>query len=71
MAPFEVRKIDINTAEKETLQAHPYIRYKIASLVVAYRKQNGNFDHVDDVKKIQAITEEMYEKMKAYLEAGE
>ncbi len=67
MAPFEVRMININTATKEELQLHPYIRYKIASLIIAYRTQHGKFESVDDLNKIQGIGAEVFEKMKEYL----
>jgi competence ComEA-like helix-hairpin-helix protein len=67
IAPFEIKKININTADKGILQAHPYIRYKLASLIVAYRQQHGNFKQVQEVKNIIGINENVYEKTKNYL----
>ena len=67
MAPFEIKKININEASKEELQSHPYIRYKIATLIIAYRTQHGKFESVDDLEKIQGIGEEAFEKVRPYL----
>ncbi|MBS1510762.1 MAG: helix-hairpin-helix domain-containing protein [Bacteroidetes bacterium] len=62
-----VKQIDINTASLEELKAHPYIRYNIASAIINYRNQHGKFSSVEDVKKIMLITDEVYNKVNAYL----
>ncbi len=67
MASFEIKKININIATKEELQSHPYIRYKIASLIIAYRTQHGKFESVDDLEKIQGFDREALGKMKQYV----
>lgn len=67
MAPFEIKKININAASKEELQSHPYIRYKIASLIIAYRTQHGKFESADDLEEIQGIDREALRKTKPYL----
>ncbi len=62
-----VKKININTAPLEVLQKHPYIRYKYAKLIVAYREQHGAYPNVEAIKKIMPLKVEDYEKMKHYL----
>ena len=62
-----VRKININTATVEELKAHPYIRYTLANPIVAYRKEHGPFAKVEDLKKVMAVTEEVYSKIAPYL----
>jgi len=63
----EVNKININQAPPETLKAHPYIRYALANAIVQYRKQNGNFTRVEDIKKIMMVDENLYRKIAPYL----
>ncbi len=62
-----VRKININTVTMDELKAHPYIRYSIANPVVAYRNEHGPFVKVEDLKKVMAVSEEIYQKILPYL----
>lgn len=62
-----VRKININTATVEELKAHPYIRYALANPIVAYRKEHGPFSKIEDLKKVMAVTEEVYNRIYPYL----
>ena len=64
---FSVKKININTAPLDELKAHPYIRYKLASQVLQYRNQHGFFKNVADIKKIMAVSEELYARLEPYL----
>jgi competence protein ComEA len=63
----EIRKININTATIDELKVHPYIRYSLANPIVAYRKEHGPFAKAEDLKKVMAITEEIYNKIAPYL----
>lgn len=62
-----IKKININTATFDELKEHPYIRYKLAGLMIQYRNQHGSFKKKEDVMKIMAISEELYEKLEPYL----
>jgi len=62
-----VKKININTADIELMKIHPYLRYAIGNAIVRYRSQHGNFSAVADIKKIIAITEDIYNKAAPYL----
>jgi DNA uptake protein ComE-like DNA-binding protein len=62
------RKIPINTVTLEDLSAHPYISYSEAKVLVAYRKQHGNFKSPDDLLKIKIFKSAWVEKIKPYLE---
>lgn len=64
----EVRKININTATKEELSRHPYIRWKMANAITEYRKQHGDFSRTEDLKKIFLIDEAVFTKMHPYLD---
>ena len=62
-----IRKININTATVDELKAHPYIRWSLANPIVAYRTEHGPFSKVEDIKKVMAVTEEVYNKIAPYL----
>ncbi len=64
-----VSKININTATVDELKAHPYIRWAIANPIIAYRKEHGLFAKVEDIKKVMAVTEDIYRKIAPYLSA--
>ena len=64
---FQLRKINVNTASLETLKAHPYIRYAIASAIIAYRDEHGLFSTIADIKKVQVISDELFNKLLPYL----
>jgi competence ComEA-like helix-hairpin-helix protein len=64
---INLKKININTATKDELKVHPYLKWIFANAIVEYRNQHGNFSSVDDLKKISAITDEIFEKVKLYL----
>ncbi|HEX7904444.1 MAG TPA: helix-hairpin-helix domain-containing protein [Chitinophagaceae bacterium] len=64
-----VKKININTASVDELKAHPYIKYSLANPIVAYRNEHGLFSKIEDLKKVMAITEDVYTKIAPYLSA--
>lgn len=64
---FEPTRINVNTATERDLAAHPYIKYKLAKAIVAYRLQHGPFISLNDLRKIAIIGEADLEKMRPYL----
>jgi competence protein ComEA len=62
-----IRKININTATKDELKIHPYIRWNLASAIVEYRNQHGNFKEVEELKNIILIDEKTFEKIRNYI----
>ena len=63
----DVNKINVNTAEKDQLAAHPYISYKLAKIIINYRKQHGPFTEIDELMNIKILKAEEFEKIKPYL----
>lgn len=63
----ELVKININTATKEALSAHPYINWKLANAVVAYREQHGAFQSIEDLKKIMILDDQVLNQLRPYL----
>lgn len=64
----EVKKLNINTATKDELKMHPYIKWNLANAIVEYRNQHGNYKSLDELKNIAAMDEETYKKIVHYLQ---
>lgn len=64
---FVPYKINLNTAGEKELSRHPYIRYRIASMLVNYRLQHGDFLEAGDIKKLAALKPDEADKMLPYL----
>jgi len=62
-----VKKININTATVDELKVHPYIKYGLANPIIAYRNEHGGFSKMEDIKKVMAVTDEIYKKIAPYL----
>ena len=59
--------ININTASKDDLANHPYIRWKMAQTIIAYRDQHGKFSKREDLRKIMSISPEEYIRLAPYV----
>ncbi len=64
---FPVQKININKASIEQIAQHPYIRKKLAKMIVAYRLQHGNFETIEDLSKIHTMDEKTLIKIRPYI----
>ena len=62
-----VKKININTATIDEMKAHPYIKYNLANPIVSYRNEHGAFSKIEDIKKVMAVTDEIYKKIAPYI----
>lgn len=62
-----LKKININKAAIDELKSHPYLRYAIGNAIVQYRNQHGNFSSLTELKKVMAVTDEVYAKALPYL----
>jgi competence protein ComEA len=63
----EIRKININTADVNTLKVHPYISWAIANALIAYRLQHGPFADVSDINKISVLNADQIQRLIPYL----
>jgi DNA uptake protein ComE-like DNA-binding protein len=66
-APLAVQKININTADANTLKQHPYIRWNVANAIVQYRQQHGVFSSREQLQQIVLVTPELYQKIEQYI----
>ncbi|GAB3218391.1 helix-hairpin-helix domain-containing protein [Algoriphagus aestuariicola] len=62
------KKIPANSATIEEFSAHPYISYGEAKVLVAYRKQHGEFLNTDELLNIKIFKLEWVQKIKPYLD---
>ncbi len=62
-----IRKINLNVATKDELKAHPYIRWKLANVIVEYRNQHGSFKSLEELRNIVLIDEPTFQKIIPYL----
>ena len=56
--------VNINTADSSELQSLPGIGPTIAKSIVEYRKENGNFETIEDLKNVQRIGDKTFDKLK-------
>jgi competence protein ComEA len=63
----DLKKLNINLADRDQLKQHPYIRWNIANSVIAYRTAHGPFTSVHDLEKVNNIDSITLLKMLPYL----
>ncbi len=59
--------VNINTANQEELASLPNIGNSKAQAIIDYRKANGGFKSLDDLKHVKGIGEKTFEKIKPKL----
>ena len=57
-------KININNATQTELESLPGIGKSTALNIINYRKENGKFSNIEDIKKVSGIGDSKYNKIK-------
>jgi competence ComEA-like helix-hairpin-helix protein len=60
-------KINLNSADKDTLMSVSGIGEKLAKRIIEYRDKHTSFSDIGELKDITGISESKYEKIKDYL----
>lgn len=61
-----VRSLDLNQASADQLGTHPYVGWKVAKALVAYRKEHGPFRRLEDVRGCVLVPDDLVERMRPY-----
>jgi len=64
---LSIKKININTSDANELKSHPYIKWNIANAIVNYRNQHGPYNTIQDLRKIEILPDELFDKIAPYL----
>lgn len=62
-----VRKIKLNTASVERLDAHPYLNFYESKAIYEYRRKKGKILSIAELKNIAEIRSETIEKISPYM----
>ena len=63
-------KININTATKSELMDLPGIGNVLASRIVDYREQHGDFSRIEDIRNVSGIGEKRFEAIQDKITVG-
>ncbi len=63
--------VDINAADVNRLTDLPGIGEKVAARIVAYRKENGRFQKIEEIMNVRGIGEKTFVKLQKHLTVGE
>lgn len=61
------KKININSADQSELDKIPGVGESTAKKILEYRKENGNFKSIEDIKNVSGIGDKKFESMKDYI----
>ncbi len=61
-------KININKADKKQLEDLPKIGPALAERIINYRKTNGSFKNIEEIKNVKGIGDKTFEKFKDLIE---
>jgi competence protein ComEA len=64
---FSPARLDVNTAGRQDLAAHPYLSAKVADAIVAHRFQHGEFRSIEEFRKIPVLDSILIRKIEPYL----
>lgn len=69
-AEATVNKIDINTASLEQLEAVKGVGQDIAHNILAYKKDHGAFQSIDDLRKVKGVGKVRLEALRETFTVG-
>jgi competence protein ComEA len=64
---FPVKRIPLNEADFNTLSNHPYIGYRHARSILAYRRQHGLIRDSADLLNIHGLDADQWKRMRSYV----
>ncbi len=67
---FEVKKIDINSADFTTLIRHPYLNGNQVNSLLRMRDLHGHYNTIEEIKKSELINDSLFDKIAPYITTG-
>ena len=67
MVPVEDKRVNLNTATLEELEALPGVGPSIAKNIIAYREAHGGFAAPEEIMNVKRIGEKTFDKLKAHI----
>ena len=64
---FKISVVNINTATQTELETLPGIGQSLALKIINYRKENGKFSSIEDIKNVSGIGDAKFENIKNYI----
>jgi competence protein ComEA len=63
---IHVRKMNLNTTPFKEMVSHPYLEFYIVKAIFEYKESKGRFDSVPELKQINLIYQQLYQKLENY-----
>lgn len=63
-----IKKINVNTASVERLNAHPYLNFYESKAIYEYRRRKGKLSKIDELNNIDGLSSETISKIAPYLD---
>lgn len=67
VVPVEDKRVNLNTATLEELDALPGVGPSTAKNIIAYREAHGGFAAPEEIMNVKRIGEKTFDKLKAYI----
>ncbi len=67
---FPDGRVNINSDDPEVLKRLPGIGEKIASAIIEYRYEHGDFDSIEELKNVEGIGEKKFDAIKELITVG-
>jgi len=68
--PDSVKPIDLNVVTFKELLRHPYFPFPVTKNIMIYRQKNKNFKSLEELRKIDGVSDSLFRKMVVYLRLG-
>lgn len=68
--PDSVHPISLNEVTFKELLHHPYFPFPVTRNIMIYRQKNKNFKSLDELKKIEGVSDSLFRRMIVYLRIG-
>jgi DNA uptake protein ComE-like DNA-binding protein len=62
-----LRRMNLNTVERETLLMHPYLTPYQADAIIAYREYKGEWKDIHEIMRNELLPDSVFERISPYL----